>query len=199
MTKKLTEKSIILATHNRGKVKEFSELFEPYEIEVLCAADLQMEDPEETGTTFAENALLKARLAVKASGKPSLADDSGLCVNALDGAPGIFSARWAENDQGERDFDMAMRKVHQGVEIAEDKGAAFIAVLALVWPDGTEAVFEGRVEGEIIWPPRGNQGFGYDPIFQPLGKDQTFAEEPALKKELSHRHVAFQKLVDECL
>ena len=199
MAKKLTEKSIVLATHNQGKVQEFSEMFKPYDVEVLCAGDLGLEDPEETGTTFAENALLKARVASQATGKPAMADDSGLCVTALEGAPGIFSARWAENEKGARDFDMAMEKVYRGIEIADDKSAAFVAVLALVWPDGSEAVFEGRVDGDIVWPPRGDQGFGYDPIFQARGKKLTFAEDPTQKKELSHRHIAFQKLVDECL
>jgi XTP/dITP diphosphohydrolase len=183
---------LVLATHNRGKVKEIADLMAPYRIEVVSASELGLPEPEETGTTFVENAELKARAAAFASGLPALADDSGLSVHALNGAPGIYSARWAGP---EKDFSLAMRRVEKELGNAKDRRAAFICALALAWPDGETEVFEGRVDGVLIWPPRGDKGFGYDPVFVPEGHDRTFGEmEPARKHEISHRARAFARL-----
>lgn len=186
--------TLVIASHNAGKVREIAELLEPKGVEVLGAAALGLEEPEETGDTFVANALLKARAAAQATGRPALADDSGLAVRALDGAPGIYSARWA----GEaRDFSAAMSLVEHELKAinAEDYSAAFICVLALVWPDGREESFEGRVEGELTFPPRGQNGFGYDPIFVAKGETETFGEmEPARKHAMSHRAHAFAQL-----
>lgn len=191
-------KELVLATHNEGKAREIAALLEPYIPQFYNAKELNLPEPEETEDSFVGNALLKAHNAAKLSGKPSLADDSGLAVNALGGQPGIHSARWAYPPQSNtRDFSYAMKRVHDALTDASDRSAAFICVLALAWPDGQEAVFEGRVEGEIVWPPRGENGFGYDPIFQPHGYDITFGEmEPAAKHAISHRADAFKKLVD---
>ncbi|MCD8570676.1 MAG: RdgB/HAM1 family non-canonical purine NTP pyrophosphatase [Alphaproteobacteria bacterium] len=185
-------KTLVLATHNQGKVREIGELLEGVVAEVKSVGELGLPEPEETGSTFAENALLKARAAAQGSGLPALADDSGLAVNALGGAPGIYSARWAGP---EKDFALAMNTVNESLNEFEDKSAAFVCALALVWPDGREEVFEGRADGHIVWPPRGDQGFGYDPIFVPDGLQTTFAEmSPAHKQQLSHRAKAFKKL-----
>lgn len=187
------KKMLVLATHNPGKVKEIAALLGEETYDVQAAGALGLPEPEETGASFAENALLKARAAAKGSGKLSLADDSGLCVTALGGAPGIYSARWAGP---EKDFAKAMNTLNESLAEFEDKSAFFICVLALAWPDGREAVFEGRVEGGIVWPPRGDHGFGYDPIFVPIGHDRSFAEmEPDYKHRISHRAKAFAKLV----
>ena len=187
---------LIIATHNEGKAKEIAELLEPYVSKFTTAKDLGLDDPEETGTTFEENALIKARATCAATGKVALADDSGLAVNALDGAPGIYSARWAELGDGSgRDFTHAMQKVHSALSDSQDRSAAFVCVLALVYPDGREETFFGTAGGHIVWPPRGKMGFGYDPIFVPHEHDQTFAEmDGAAKKKLSHRSHAFEKL-----
>lgn len=188
---------LLIATHNPGKAREIAALLGPYVARFVTAGDLNLPEPEETGTTFTENAILKAQAAAQASGKVALADDSGLAVNALNGEPGIYSARWGGP---EKDFDLAMRKVHEALGDAQDRSAAFICVLALGWPDGHSEVFEGRVEGQITWPARGGQGFGYDPIFVPRGYDITFAEmDPAKKHEVSHRARAFDLLVAGCL
>ena len=188
---------LLIATHNKGKAKEISELLAPYVDEFFTAADLNLAEPEETGTTFAENAILKAQAAAQASGKVALADDSGLAVNALSGNPGIYSARWGGPG---KDFDLAMKKVHEKLQDHKDRSAYFVCVLALGWPDGHTDVYEGRVNGEIVWPMRGNKGFGYDPIFQPDGYDTTFGEmEPAEKHAISHRADAFEKLVQDRL
>lgn len=193
--RKFTEKELVIATHNAGKAREISDLLKPYVENFYTAADLGLDEPEETGDTFVANAVLKAKAAAQASGKPSLADDSGLSVYALHGDPGIYSARWAQTAHG-RDFDLAMKRVHEALGESEDRHAAFICVLALAWPDGHVETFEGRVEGEIVWPPAGDKGFGYDPIFTPGGHDVTFAQmEPAEKHAISHRADAFQKLV----
>lgn len=189
----LSNEDIVIASHNKGKVKEISELLAPYAKTFYSASDLNLEEPEETETTFVGNALLKARAAAKASGKIALADDSGLAVNALGGDPGIYSARWAGEP---RDFNMAMKRVHDELGDSEDRSASFICVLALAWPDGREEVFEGRVDGDIVWPPRGSKGFGYDPIFVASGMEQTFAEiDPQDKHKMSHRAEAFKKLL----
>ena len=186
-------KTLVIASHNPGKVREIGDLLRPFGIETVGAAALGLVEPEETGTTFAENAALKARAAARAAKLPALADDSGLAVSALDGAPGIYSARWA---WPKKDFAIAMQKVEDALKGKSDRRAAFVAALALAWPDGRCDVFEGRVEGTLIWPPRGEKGFGYDPIFVPAGHTITFGEmEPAKKHTMSHRAKAFAKLV----
>lgn len=194
-SRKLAPGKLVIASHNKGKIREIAELLGPAGIEPVSAGELGLPEPEETGTTFIANAELKARLAADLSGLPALADDSGLCVEALGGDPGIFSARWAGET---KDFGFAMRLVHdnlagKGPDIGRD--AHFICALAVAWPDGHIESFEGRVDGTIVWPPRGEKGFGYDPIFQPLGRTETFAEiAPAEKHAISHRADAFAKL-----
>jgi XTP/dITP diphosphohydrolase len=195
MADKIIFKKIVLATHNQGKIREFSRLFAPLGVEIIASSTLNLEEPEETGSSFSDNALLKARAACKATDLPALADDSGLAVTALNGAPGIYSARWAEQKDGQKDFIKAMAKVHTELADSSDRSAAFVAVLALVTPEGDEYLFEGRAEGEIIWPPRGDQGFGYDPIFVPHGDNKTFAEMSSQEKQnFSHRAKAFNAL-----
>lgn len=193
----MTINELIIATHNEGKAREIAELLAPHVETFTTAAELGLDDPEETGDTFEANALLKARAACAATGKAALADDSGLAVNALDGAPGIYSARWAELGDGSgRDFTHAMQKVHSALADSQDRSAEFVCVLALVYPDGREETFRGTVPGSIIWPPRGDQGFGYDPIFLPHAHEETFAEMGASQKQsMSHRAHAFQKLL----
>lgn len=188
---------LVVATHNKGKAREIAELLSPYVANFYTAGELDLPEPEETGSTFAENAILKAVAAAKGSGKPALADDSGLAVNALNGDPGIYSARWGGP---EKDFNIAMKKVHEELGDAKDRSAYFVCTLALAWPDGHSEVFEGRVHGEIVWPMRGEKGFGYDPVFQANGYDITFAEmDPAEKQAISHRAQAFELLVQNCL
>ena len=183
----------VIASHNAGKIKEIEDLVQPYGIAVSGAEEAGVPEPEETETSFAGNALLKARAAAQASGAVSLADDSGLSVDALGGAPGVYSARWAGSP---RDFGRAMARVHEELADAEDRTARFVCVLALAAPDGTAATYEGEVEGEIVWPPRGRGGFGYDPVFVPKGETRTFAEMSAQEKRgLSHRARAFDALV----
>lgn len=190
--RKFTEKELVLATHNKGKAQEIADLLGVYVEHFYTADELDLPEPEETGSTFIENAVLKARAAAQASGKVALADDSGLAVNALGGDPGIYSARWGGS---KKDFNLAMTKVHEALGDKKDRSAYFVCVLALAWPDGHIEHFEGRVDGEIIWPPRGNKGFGYDPVFQPSGYDKTFAEMDApAKHAISHRANAFRKL-----
>jgi XTP/dITP diphosphohydrolase len=201
--RKLAPGKLVIASHNAGKVREIRALLEPYGIEPVSAGDLGLPEPEETGTTFAENALLKAHASAQGSGLPALADDSGLCVAALEDAPGVYTADWAEKQpfEGEpgRDWYMAMGKVEGklaelGLDV--DRSAYFICTLALAWPDGHEEVFEGRVHGTLAWPPRGTMGFGYDPVFVPHGRNQSFAElDPSEKHAMSHRAAAFKKLV----
>ena len=196
---------LLIASHNRGKIDELRALLEPVGLPVTSSADLELDDPEETGTTFEENALIKARAGHAATGLASLSDDSGLCVEALGGNPGIYTARWAGP---EKDFMMAMRTVEEKLQAAgattpQQRRASFVAVLALIRADGSEEIFRGEVEGTLVWPPRGEQGFGYDPIFQPDGHDLTFGEMDADEKHgwvpgestgLSHRARAFEKL-----
>lgn len=187
---------IVLATHNQGKVREISALLAPYVREFVSAGDLGLSEPEETGATFEENAILKARAAAVESGEVALADDSGLAVYGLNGEPGIYSARWAGDD---KDFGKAMALVHERLGDNPDRRAAFVCVLALAWPDGHVETVEGRCEGQLVWPPRGDKGFGYDPMFVPDGCEQTFAEmEAGQKQEISHRANAFRKLVEGC-
>ena len=191
---------LVIATHNPGKLREIAEMIEPLGIACVGAAELGLPEPEEIGNTFVDNADLKAREAADLSGFPALADDSGLCVDALHGAPGIFSARWAEDANGNRDWARAMEKVWQEVEAAgPDAGhdAHFACALAIAWPnDGQVENFEGRVDGTLTWPPRGDNGFGYDPLFVPAGRDVTFGEMDSVEKHsISHRADAFRKLV----
>jgi XTP/dITP diphosphohydrolase len=189
-------KPLLVASHNAGKIAEIEELLAPYGIATIAAASLGLAEPEETGATFEENAALKARLAAQASGLLSLSDDSGLVVPALGGAPGIYSARWAGPTM---DFRAAMARVER--ELGErDRRAYFVAVLALVWPDGEEALFRGEAHGHLEFPPRGERGFGYDPIFVPDGYRETFGElGPEIKYRISHRARAFAKLHAACL
>jgi|TARA_R100000501_G_scaffold13654_3_gene24898 XTP/dITP diphosphohydrolase len=190
---------LVIASHNPGKVREIGALLGPFGVEPVSAGELGLPEPEETEATFIGNAELKARAAAIASGKPALADDSGLSVDALDGAPGIYSARWG----GEaKDFDLAMRKVHERMTAADSDSLAahFTCALSLAWPDGHAETFEGKVFGTIVWPPRGSRGFGYDPIFQRDGDDISFAEmDPDEKHAISHRAAAFDQLVRACL
>ena len=187
-------KQLLIATHNQGKVLEFQQMFDGMDLEIKSAADFDLAEPEETEKTFEGNALLKARAACTATGLPALADDSGLCVDALDGAPGIYSARWGETPNG-RDFNVAMERVHKELGgIDGTQTAYFIAVLALVYPDGQEELFEGRMTGHLTWPMRGSQGHGYDPIFVPNGYDVTCAQMKAEDKNaISHRAKAVEK------
>jgi XTP/dITP diphosphohydrolase len=191
---------LVIATHNPGKLREIQEMLAPLGIDCVGAAELGLPEPEEIGNTFIDNADLKAREAADLSGLPALADDSGLAVDALHGLPGIFSARWAEDEAGKRDFGRAMERVWREVEAAgEDAShdAHFVCALSLAWPDdGQVQSFEGRVEGKLAWPPRGDKGFGYDPMFVPVGHDQTFGEiDRDVKHRISHRADAFRKLV----
>lgn len=188
--------TLIVASHNAGKVREIRDLLAPFSIDVRSAGDLNLPEPEETGSTYAENAILKAVAAATAANLPALSDDSGVSVNALDGAPGIYSARWAGP---EKDFEMAMKKVADLVGPNPDRAVAFICVLCVAWPDGHTECFEGRVDGTLTTPPRGTNGFGYDPMFTPDGYDQTFGEmDPTEKHAISHRARAFTKLVESC-
>jgi XTP/dITP diphosphohydrolase len=186
---------IVVASHNEGKVREIGELLGPLGIKPISAGSLGLPEPEETGATFADNALIKSRAAAQASGLPSLADDSGLEVFALGGAPGVVSARWAGPN---KDFNAAMARVQRELGEAKDRGARFVCVLALTRPGGEEIVCEGEVRGEIVWPPRGKNGFGYDPIFVPEGGTQTFGEmAPEAKHAISHRARAFAQLIEK--
>ncbi len=204
MTPEILPKKIVAATHNPGKLREIRELLGPHGVDAVGASELGLPEPEETGLTFHDNAVLKALAAAKASGEVALADDSGLCVAALDGAPGIYSARWAGDS---KDFAGAMARIEAELKA---KGAPqpwrgwFVSALALAWPDGRTEVFEGRVDGDLVFPPRGTRGFGYDPAFRPDGHARTFGEMTSEEKHgipadgslaLSHRARAFQKLV----
>ena len=190
------EDRLVIATHNPGKVREIGDLLAPWRVDVVSASDLGLPEPEETGDTFAANAELKAVAAATAAGLPALADDSGLAVAALDDAPGILSARWAGED---KDFAQAMARVEAALAGRDDRRAHFACVLVLAWPDGHCESFEGSVHGRLVWPPRGSNGFGYDPMFVAEGHDITFGEmEPQLKHTMSHRAIAFGKLVAGC-
>lgn len=200
---------LVLATHNAGKLREFQELFEPYGLELVSAGELGLPEPEETGTTFAENARLKAHAAAQASGMLALSDDSGLCVDALNGDPGVYTADWAGVP---RDFGRAMKRVEDALQAANatspnQRKASFNATLCLAHPDGRDQLYIGKVEGTIVWPPRGDMGHGFDPVFMPDGYDITFGEMPSSTKHsfvrgqsgLSHRARAFVKFVDDVL
>lgn len=205
MTRRIGSGKLVIATHNAGKLKEIAALLEPHGVSCISAGSLGLPEPPETGTTFIENALIKARAAAEASGMAALADDSGLAVDALGGSPGVYTADWAERQWFEgpsgRDWYMAMGKVEgllceKGVDV--DRSAAFHCVLALAWPDGEYAVYEGKAPGSLTWPPRGEMGFGYDPVFIPSGSKRTFAEiAPEEKHAISHRADAFAKFVAE--
>ena len=211
--RKLDTKTIVVASHNAGKIREIRDLIGPLGFEAKSAADLKFEEPDETGTTYEENARIKALASAMASGLPALSDDSGLAVDALDGAPGVYTANWAEREDGSRDFAMAMEKVEtalseKGATSRESRTGRFVSVLCLAWPDGHTELFRGEVEGHLVWPPRGSKGFGYDPVFQPVGYDETFGEMPAEAKHgwkpgdaeaLSHRARAFKLFVETCL
>lgn len=203
MSRKLEPGRIVIASHNAGKVREIGVLLGPHGMETVSAGELGLPEPAETGTSFAENALIKARASMAGSGIVSLADDSGLCVAGLDGAPGVYTADWAEQAEYEggpgRDWYMAMGKV-EGKLVAQgpdaDRRAYFTCTLALCWPDGHHELFEGRAHGTLTWPPRGIMGFGYDPVFVPEGRERTFAEiDPEEKHAISHRADAFARLV----
>ena len=196
--RKLAPGRLVIASHNKGKVRELTALLAPFGVAPVSAADLDLPEPVETGTTFFANAELKARSAADLSGLPALADDSGLCVDALGGDPGVYTADWAETPTG-RDWSLAMRKVEDALAAkGPDAGrdAHFVCVLALAWPDGHVEWFEGRADGTLTWPPRGAVGFGYDPVFVPIGRDQTYAElDPSEKHAISHRADAFRQMV----
>jgi XTP/dITP diphosphohydrolase len=197
LSRRLAPGRLVVASHNPGKVREISPMLAPYGIEPVSAASLGLPETPETGTSFAANAELKAREAADLSGLPAIADDSGLCVDALNGDPGIYSARWAGPD---KDFSLAMRLVEDGLRAAgpeAGRDAHFICALSVAWPDGDIVTFEGRVDGTLVWPPRGTRGFGYDPMFVPLGATESYGEiDPAEKHATSHRARAFAKLVE---
>lgn len=207
--RKLQPGKLVVASHNKGKIREINELLKPFGFDVVSAGDLELPEPEETGTTFEANAELKAVASATAANLPALADDSGFCVAALNGDPGIYSARWAGPD---KDFAMAMRTIQEKLETIgatelDQRRGNFVAVLCLAWPDGHTEFFRGEVDGQIVWPPRGTQGFGYDPIFQPDGHERTFGEMSSDEKHgwrddtpaLSHRARAFQLFAEGCL
>jgi XTP/dITP diphosphohydrolase len=194
MKRKFDSNTLVLATHNKGKIGEIERMLGPYIQDFDNEYELGLDEPEETGVTFEENASLKALAAARATGKVSLADDSGLCVVSLNGDPGVYSARWAGP---KRDFSVAMKKIETALDGVEDKSAAFVCVLALAWPDGHVETVRGTVEGHLVFPARGTHGFGYDPIFVPEGFDQTFAEMKSEEKhKLSHRAQAFERLLE---
>ncbi|HAT08004.1 MAG TPA: non-canonical purine NTP pyrophosphatase, RdgB/HAM1 family [Rhodobiaceae bacterium] len=205
MARPFTEPKLIVASHNKGKLVEIADLLARFELETVGADALGLPEPEETGTTFIANAELKALAAARTADLPALSDDSGLAVDALDGAPGIYSARWAETANG-RDFDFAMHKIEmalaqkaqaQSGDVA--RTARFVCALSLAWPDGHVESFEGKVEGHLVWPMRGKNGFGYDPVFLPEGGELTFGEmNPEAKHAISHRADAFAQLVAAC-
>ncbi len=187
---------LVIASHNPGKLREIAALLAPFGIDTVSAGALGLPEPDETGATFEANAELKAQASAQGSGLPALADDSGLVVPALGGAPGIYSARWAGPD---KDFAAAMRRVETELVGATDRRAHFVAVLSLAWPDGHVETFRGEAHGRLVFPPRGTQGFGYDPIFLPEGGALTYGEmAPEDKHRISHRAVAFAQLVDSC-
>ena len=192
---------IIVASHNVGKISEIGDLLAPFGVASVGADALGLDEPEETGADFIANAELKAHAAAMATGRPALADDSGLAVDALDGAPGIYSARWAQTPDGTRDFAFAMQKVETALAQKPDapRTARFICALSLAWPDGHAESFEGQAAGSLVWPMRGDNGFGYDPVFLPVGGDLTFGEmSPQAKHAISHRADAFAQLVAGC-
>ncbi len=201
MIRKFTGDTLVVATHNNGKLEEIASLIRPFSVSVKGAAELKLAEPEETETTFVGNARIKAHAAAQATGLPSLSDDSGIEIDALDGAPGVYTADWAETPNG-RDFVMAMTKANDMLDqrgAANPRTARFCCTLVMAWPDGHDEVFPGIMPGQVVWPMRGDQGHGYDPIFQPDGYDMTFGEMDRWEKnKISHRADAFRKLVAGC-
>lgn len=201
MSRKFTDKKLLIATHNRGKLEEMVQMFAPFGIELSSNADHNLPEPDETETTFVGNARIKAHAACKATGLPALSDDSGITIDGLDGAPGVYTADWAETPNG-RDFKIAMERSWRELEEANaphPRLAQFRCTFVLAWPDGHDEVFEGVMPGQIVWPMRGIEGHGYDPIFQPKGYDITFGEMDAVEKnKISHRAKAFEKLIAAC-
>lgn len=198
MSRQLSSSTIVIASHNNGKVSEIKDLLKPYAVTIKSASELDLIEPEETENTYKGNALLKAREAALASNLPALADDSGFELNAIDNQPGVNSARWAGED---RDFARAMENLFVGLQLSgsKDLGCRFVCALSIVWPDGHDETVEASVEGNFVWPPRGENGFGYDPVFQPNGHQQTFGEmEASIKNGLSHRNKAFALLIKRC-
>jgi XTP/dITP diphosphohydrolase len=201
VTRRFSGTDLLVASHNEGKLVEIARLLAPYGVRAVSAADMGLAEPAETETTFVGNARIKAHAAAKATGLPALSDDSGIEVEALGGAPGVYTADWAETPHG-RDFEMAMIKTWsmlEAVQAPAPRRARFCCTLVLAWPDGHDEVFEGRIAGQVVWPMRGTLGHGYDPIFQPDGFDTTFGEMDALvKNAVSHRALAFRKFVEAC-
>jgi len=196
--RKFEGKEIVFASHNKGKIAEIKTMFASKGINVLSAADFNLESPEETEDTFLGNALIKAKYVAEQTGKPALADDSGFCVEALDGAPGVYSADWTETENG-RDFVLGMNKVHNLMHGSNNNNAHFTTCLVLCWPDGHYETVDGIVKGAITWPPRGDSGFGYDPMFVPNGYNETFGEMAQEEKnKLSHRANAFKLIFEKC-
>ena len=199
--RKFQENQLVIASHNQGKLRDIAALLLPFGIQVSSAAEHGLAEPEETEDTFVGNARIKAHFAASATGLPALSDDSGITIDALDGAPGVYTADWAETPQG-RDFPMAMTKVWSLLEkknAAKPRTAALNCTLVLAWPDGHDEVFEGIVKGQVVWPMRGELGFGFDPVFVPDGETETFGEmEPAKKRDMTHRADAFRKMVAGC-
>ncbi len=193
------EPKLLIASHNQGKIREIATVLGSYQVLTVSAGSLNLEEPEETGATFIENAKLKALAGMKATGLPCLADDSGLVIPALNGQPGIYSARWAQTLEGTRDFSYAIDRVAQEMADKEDYSAHFVCVLSLVWPDGFDMTIEGKAYGHLTFPPRGERGFGYDPIFIPEGHSLTYAQMPPEQKQrISHRAIAIQEMMREC-
>lgn len=199
--RKFSDTRLLVATHNKGKLEEIADLLKPFGVDVVGAAELNLSEPAETEDNFIGNARIKAHAAAQATGLPALADDSGIAIDALDGAPGVYTADWAETPQG-RDFVMAMTRAHlelEAIKAAYPRTARFCCTLVLAWPDGHDEVFEGVMPGQVVWPMRGDQGHGYDPIFQPDGYSTTFGEMDRWEKNrISHRADAFKKLVAGC-
>lgn len=201
MTRKFDGDTLVLASHNAGKLREIAALVEPFGVTCKSAGEFNLPEPKETESTYAGNARIKAHFAAKKTGLPALSDDSGLSVDGLDGAPGVYTADWAETPDG-RDFKMAMEKTWsllEDKEVPEPRRAAFNCTLCIAWPDGHDELFVGSVAGRLTWPIRGDRGFGYDPMFIPNGYDITFGEmDPDKKHAMSHRAIAFEKLVKAC-
>ncbi|KAJ0340783.1 hypothetical protein COL154_014166 [Colletotrichum chrysophilum] len=210
MMHSLEGKRFVVASHNEGKLREFADLLAPFGFEAKSAKEYGLPEPDETGTTFEENAYIKAVAAAKATGLPAMSDDSGLCVDALDGAPGVYTANWAEKPDGGRDFGMAMQRTEDALQEAgarepAQRAGRFVAVICLAFPDGEAEYYRGEVEGKLVWPPRGDLGFGYDPVFVPNGYNKSFGEMTAEQKHgwkpgdaeaLSHRARAFKKFAE---
>ncbi len=196
--KVFNQRKIVIASHNRGKIREIKNLLKPLKIDILSADNFNLQEPIEDGLSFEENALIKSSYVSKITGIPSLSDDSGICFSDLNNEPGVYSARWA----GEaKNFNLAMTKIYDSIRKVKKPSydCFFVCALSLCWPDGSNVTVSGKIDGKFTWPPRGNYGFGYDPIFKPLKYDDTFGEmEPELKHSVSHRAIAFKKLITLC-